>query len=131
MESYQELKKRQADELNKFQGLFFAFNNEQFKEGMTSVGLTIDDTKQIYSIGAGGYLRKDKRDEFHAMFERHAEEKKKRKQEEKFLLEALAYELRNHEFCITLDPSDALNALGFNREEVDAKLLKKAMSLAV
>ena len=57
--------------------------------------------------------------------------KKNRKKEEKFLLEALAYELRNHEYCITYDPSDALDALGLKREDVSQKIMKEACLLAV
>ena len=131
METYQELKARQGKELNSFEGMFFAFNNDQLKEGMEKVGLTIEDIKQIYSLGAGGYIRKDRSKAFDSMFERHAEEKKKRRQEEKFLLESLVYELKNHEFCITYDPSDALNALGYNKEDISPKILNKAMAEAV
>lgn len=131
MENYQDLKIRQQKELNDFEGIFFAFNNEQFKEGMEKVGLTIEDKKQIFSLSAGGYIRKDRSEAFHAMFKRHADEKKTRKQEEKYLFESLVYELRNHEFCITLDPADALDALGYDRESIDVKILKKAMAEAV
>lgn len=130
MEKYTELKARQAKELSDFDGIFFAFNNEQFREGMEKIGLTVEDTKQIYSLGSGGYIRKDKSEAFNAMFKRHAEEKKIRKQEEKFVFESLVYELRNHEYCITYDPSDALNALGYNKEDIDPKILKKAMAEA-
>lgn len=130
-ENYQSLKARQAEELNKFEGIFFAFNNEQFAEGMQKIRLTVEDTSKIYSLGAGGYIRKDKSAEFNAMFKRHAEEKKKRKQDEKFLVDALAYELRNHEYCITYDTRDALDALGLRKEDIDPKVLKEAISLAV
>ena len=130
METYTDLKVRQAKELNDFEGIFFAFNNEQFKEGMEKIGLTVEDTKQIFSLGAGGYILKTKSAEFNAMFKRHAEEKKTRKQEEKFLFDSLVYELRNHEFCITLDPTDALNALGYNKEDIAPKTLKMAMAEA-
>jgi len=130
METYIELKARQRKELNNFEGIFFAFSNEQLKEGMEKIGLTIEDTKQIYSLGAGGYILKDRSKSFHAMFERHAQEKKTRRQEEKFLFDSLVYELCNHEFCVTCDPSDALNALGYNEEDVDPKILKKAMAEA-
>ncbi len=131
METYQDLKIRQAKELDDFEGIFFAFNNEQFKEGMTKIGLTIEDTKQISSLGAGGYIRKDRSEAFHAMFKRHADEKKARRQEEKYLFESLVYELKNHEFCITLDPADALDALGYDRKSIDVKMLKRAMAEAV
>ena len=130
METYQELKARQAKELNNFKGIFFAYSNEQLKEGMEKVGLTMEDTKQIYSLGAGGYILKDRSKEFHAMFERHNKEKKERIKEEKFLFDSLVYELQNHEFCITGDVSEALEALGYNKKDIDSKILKKAMIIA-
>jgi len=130
METYQELKTRQAEELNDFEGIFFAFNNEQFKEGMEKIGLTITDIKQIFSLGAGGYIRKDKSAEFNAMFKRHAEEKKTAKQEEKFLFDSLVYELQNHEYGYTYDLTPALEALGYKKEDIDPKILNKAIAEA-
>ena len=131
METYTELKARQAKELNNFEGIFFAFNKEQFTEGLEKVGLTKENVNQIYSLGAGGYIRKDKSAAFSAMFRRHAEEKDNRKKEEKFLFDSLVYELCNHEFCITGDVSDALKSLGYNQESIDQKILNKAMAEAV
>jgi hypothetical protein len=128
MENYTELKSRQAKELNDFEGIFFAFSNEQFKEGMEKIGLTMEDTKQIMSLGAGGYILKTKASAFAAMFKRHAEEKKTRKLEEKFLFDSLVYELNNHEYCITSDTKDALDALGYSKEDVDPVILKKAIA---
>ena len=46
--------------LDDFEGMFFAFNNEQFAEGMSKVGLEKDDVSKIVSIGAGGYVLKDR-----------------------------------------------------------------------
>ena len=131
METYTQLKQRQEKELNEFKGIFFAFNNNQFEEGMTSIGLTVADTKQIYSLGAGGYIRKDRSADFHAMMDRHADERQQLKKEESALLEALVYELRNHEYCISGEFEPALDALGFSREDIDPAILKKACSLAV
>jgi hypothetical protein len=131
MNTYTELKQKQSKEINDFQGIFFAFSNEQFKEGMASLGLQAEDTKKIYSIGAGGYILKDRAKDFYAMLERFDSEKKELRKQEKTLVEALVYELKNHEFCITLDPNDALNALGWSAKDIEPKLLKKAMSLAV
>lgn len=121
METYQELKKRQQAEVNNFEGIFFAFNEGQFQEGM----------KEIISLGAGGYIRKDRHTAFIAMFKRHTQEKIERAKEEKFLLDSLIYELGNHEFCITLDVTDALDALGYTKEEIDPKVLKKAMAMSL
>ena len=38
------------------------------------------------------------------------------------------YELANHEYCYTLDTADALNALGYNKEDIEPKILKKAIA---
>ena|SRR3990167_2107137 len=131
METYQELKARQSKEMNGFKGIFFAFSNEQFKEGMASIGLTAEDIGKIYSFGAGGYILKERSKNFHAMLERFSQEKDELKKQEQAMIDALAYELRNHEFCITYNPQDALDALGWSKEEISPKILKKAMALAV
>ena len=128
MENYTELKVRQQKEVNDFEGIFFAFNNEQFAEGMQKIGLTIDDTKQIMSLGAGGYILKTKAPAFAAIFKRHREEKKTRKLEEKFLFDALVYELNNHEYRYTLDTEQTLDALGYTKETIDPVILKKAIA---
>ena len=131
MITYQELKRKHSEDIDNFEGIFFAFNNKQFKEGMEKVGLTISDTKEIYSLGVGGYIRKDKSKDFEDMLERHTKERQELKKEEKTLLSALVYELQNHEYCISGDTEPALNALGFTKEEIDSKLLNKACRLAV
>ena len=131
METYTELKARQAKEMNEFQGIFFAFSNEQLKEGLEKLGLTLEDTSKIYSIGAGGYILKERSKDLDAMFKRWEQEREELKKEEKNLLDALVYELRNHEYCITGDPDDALNALGWDRKDIDPKLLGKACAMAV
>ena len=122
------MKKRHGDELNKFEGLFFAFSNEQLKEGLHKIGLTVADTGKIYSIGAGGYILKEKAKEFHEMFARQGEERKSRLKDEKNLIQALVYELGNHEYCITYDPTDALSALDLTKETIPAAVLKKAVN---
>lgn len=44
METYQELKQRHQTEVNNFtDGVFWAFSDEQFTEGMKSIGLTINE----------------------------------------------------------------------------------------
>jgi hypothetical protein len=126
--NYQELKAQQGKELNEFQGIFFAFSPEQFKEGLKQVGLNEESNlkEHILSIGMGGYLLKSKKDDFSGMLKRHKQEMKDLKKDEKALLNALIYELRNHEYCITYDTTDALNALNLSINDVDNKLLKKA-----
>ncbi len=127
MNTYMQLKSRQSKDIDEFEGIFFAFNNQQFEEGMQKIGLTVNDTKLIYSLGAGGYIRKDKSEAFSSMMDRHYQEKQQLKKEEKVLIDALVYELQNHEYCISRDIKPALEALGLAEEEIDPKILNKAI----
>ena len=129
METYIELKSRHSKELGNFQGIFFAFSNEQFGKGMIKVGLEPDETKKLFSLGAGGYILKTKSKAFSEMFKRQEKERKERNKEEKFLIQSLVYELSNHEYGYTYDAQDAIEAIGFTMETIDKKVLKKAIKL--
>jgi len=128
MESYSEMKERHGNQVNEFEGLFWAFSNDQFAKGMETIGLTEKDTKQICSIGMGGFMRKDRKESFESLFDRQGQERKTRLKAEKELVKALVYELANHEFCITGDPQDAVRAVG--AVNLDPKILKKAIKIS-
>lgn len=55
-----------------FDGLFFAFNNQQFAKGMRKIGLSETETDKIVSIGAGGYLLKERIPAFKATMSQSA-----------------------------------------------------------
>jgi len=129
--TYQELKQKQREELDRFEGIFFAFNNEQFKEGMEKVGLQVTETSKIYRLAGGGFILKDRSQAFKTMFENHAAEMKKLKQDRKEQLAALTYELQNHEYIITGDIHPALEALGWTVADVDQDILKQAKNAAM
>ncbi len=59
---------------------------------------------------------------------RHKEERANRLKDEKELIKALAYELNNHEYDYTHDPTDAIESLGL--KEIDQEVLKKAIKLS-
>ena len=122
--NYKELKQRQEKEIGSFDGVFFAFSDSQFADGMRSVGLDAEDTKKVYSFGAGGYIKRDRFGAFQAMFAKHKMELKQLKKDEKQLYGALLYELRNHEYCITGNPTEALHAIGC--KEIDKSMLERA-----
>lgn len=103
----------------------FAFSNKQFEEKLKEYDLTKND---IVSIGAGGFIKKehkelylqemnrlDDNDAFKQIINDDAEVKK-----------AFIYELANHEYCITYNVDDTLDALGITEEEIkkDARLKK-------
>lgn len=134
--NYQEMKREQEKELSDFEGIFYAFSDKQFNEGMAKVGLVAGDTNKIYSLGAGGYILKEKSEAFHTMFKKFSDRMETALKNEDFLLDALTYELCNHEYCITCDVDEALNALGLTLEGIKslgfgADVLKKSCTEAM
>jgi len=111
---YQITKERHQKEFNDFskETMFFAFDKKQFEEGMQKLGLEPSETNKIVSIGAGGYLLKDKVDELKNLSKKQKEELKQlRKNKKRFAAGMFAYELANHEFGLTYDLSETLDAL--------------------
>ena len=121
---YLELKQRQQKEVNDFP-FGFAFSNQQFKEMMEKFGLKETDTDKIYSIGAGGYIRKSDSNAFDEMFKRHRKEIEDEIEKDKkgtgFIYSMFRYELANHEYCITYDIERTLDALGLTLDEINQK----------
>lgn len=135
MNKYSELREKQQKEIDAFP-FMWAFNRKQFEEGMERLGLAPSDTDKIYSIGAGGYIRKTDSDALHEMMNRHAAEMQAAidadETGEGFIFDMFNYELANHEYGYTRDPEPTLDALGMNMEEImaDGRLLngwKKAV----
>lgn len=134
MNNYLQLKEKHREESNALP-FMFAFSKEQFAEGMKKLGLTVDDTDKIYSIGCGGYI---KREDAHLMKETY-----KRREEEHaqaiandvdgsgYVYEMFRYELANHEYSYTGNSSDAIAALGLTYEEIEKdERLSKAFEKA-
>ncbi len=120
---YLEIKRRHQQEIDDFP-MAFAFSREQFKEGMASLGLTPDDTDKIFKLGdTGGFYRRTDAPALRALFDRHEREMSGAiaadETGEGFVFEMFDYELANHEYCITGDVSDTLEALGLTREKVN------------
>lgn len=133
MNTYSILKDKHQKEINAFP-LGFAFSNSQFEEMKIKLGVT--DNKELLSIGSGGYMRKTDREAFEELLKRHATERKEAKAEkknrEKYLYDMFYRELANHEYCITFDPTDTLNALDMTIEEIGAdEIMRKAWKKAI
>ena len=123
METYTEMKKRQQKKIDNFEGMFFAFSNKQFEEGMIKVGLDKKDTTKVCRFMSSGYLKKDKLNEFKNLMKQHKTEKENNLKNIDFLTDALNYELNNHEFCITGDMTDALNVLGIEEKDIPSNVM--------
>lgn len=136
MNTYKELKNRHQNEVNNFP-MEFAFNQKQLEEGMKKLGLGSTDTDKIYSLkGTGGFYRRTDAIALHEMFDRHDTEMTEAiKQDETgdgFIFDMFNYELGNHEYIVTGETEDTIDALGLSEEEVenDPRLiygLKKAI----
>lgn len=124
MNKYREMKNRHQKEVNEFP-MFFAFNEEQFAEGMRKLGLEPEDTDKIYKLGnSGGFYRKTDGKALVDMFNRHEKEKAQAIAEDTtgkgFIFDMFLYELANHEYCITYEYEDTFDAVGLTREEIYA-----------
>lgn len=126
---YKEFKRQQEQKNNNFEHIFFAFSDNQFKEGIEKLGIPIDNYKdKIISIGCGGYVLKDKLKDFHALIDTRDNDLKLYLQDPANLKDALIYELANHEYCITYDITDTLSVLDLDQSDIDPELLKDAIN---
>lgn len=93
---YQEIKARYQERLNmwnKENGLFYAFSEEQLKEGMK-----LNPSKKYTSIGMGGYLPSENVDKWNKGFNKILKQQKEEiKQAKKEQENAILYELNNYE----------------------------------
>ncbi len=125
---YQEMKNRQQERFNSFP-LMFAYNKEQFADGMKKLGLTENDTDKIYRGEAGCYYRKSDAPALHKMFDDFDRELREAIESDKtgdgFIYDMFHYELSNHEYSYTGDDEDAILAVGLTYDEIatDARLL--------
>jgi len=111
--NYKELKDKHTKEFSEVP-IFWAFSNEQFDEGLKKQGIVKGE--KLVSIGAGGYLRKTDVPILDAVIKKHNAEKKEFRKQDKELIKAIEYELGNHEFIITYDPSDTIAELDLDME---------------
>lgn len=103
MMTYQEIKEKHKEVYNKIMEecqVFFAFNNEQFKDGLSKIELS--QGEKLVSIGAGGYMPKKHFDAFLRKTKEADKIKAKEIKEAKAEKEAaILYELKNHECFYT------------------------------
>ena len=118
MGKYTEFKNKQQATYDAFPQ-FYAFNQKQFAEGMAKFGLTPDDKDKIVSTGYGGFILKADAEKFTDMVAKLADEHQEAMKDEQFAYEMFRYELANHEYCITYDLTDTLDACSLTLEEVN------------
>ena len=110
--NYNEFRTKQSEDFKAIP-IFFAFTKQQLSDELERFGVTVDD---ICSMGAGGFMRKADRHLFDEFFTNQEIELAQHMDNDKFMIDAIEYELANHEYCITYDSSDALGVLGLSLE---------------
>ena len=135
MNAYQEMKDRQQKEFDAFP-IGAAFSNQQFQQMMEKWSLTVNDTDKICSIGGGCYIRKTDRESLRDLINRMNNEKENAIAADLtgdgFIFDMFVYELANHEYCITYDLEDTLDALGLTAEQINAdKRLTHGLNKAI
>lgn len=122
---YQEIKEQRRADTNKLfsdLGVFWAFSNSQFAEGMKKSPLK--EGEKYVSLGAGGYMPKHNAEALQDGMKAIEKTFKAQIKEAKAREEHILYELNNHEICYTGDITETLNALGsdYTADEVNAVL---------
>lgn len=127
MTTYRELKKINQDEFNAFP-MGFAFSKDQLKAEMERLG--VQSEADLIGIGGGGFIRKADRAAFLELLERTQDRIQKAIDEDPdglgFVADMFFEELANHEYCITRDLTDTLEALGYTAEEIEQSPKLKA-----
>jgi hypothetical protein len=108
---YRDLKEKQRKEFSTFP-IFFAFSEEQFKEGKNK--LNVVDNNELISIAGGGFIRKEDKENFNNLFSKITDELKEYLKNNGNLLDAMEYELANHEYCVNYDHETTLDVLGLS-----------------
>ena len=112
---YEEFRNKRQDEFNNFKGVGFAYSNKQFNDLLKKLNTTSDN---LYSIGHGGYILKNRYNDFMDMLIKNDNELDELMKDYDFCLSALKFELLNHEYGITYDNTPALEALNLTSEDL-------------
>ena len=121
-ETYQAMQERHQQEVNAFP-MKWAFTNQQFEQGMRELGLRPTQTSKIVGIGGGGFIRRSDKKAFIDMFKRQDAERKAalaaQKTGSEYAYQMFLHELGNHEYIVTGDLTDTLDACGLSGEDIN------------
>lgn len=130
---YIEFKEKNQKEINNLP-IYWAFGQSQLEEVAHELNFKSADEMipHVKGIGYGGFCKEEDYHNIIDTFKRQDENLSDLLHNDfDFLVDALEYELGNHEYVITYDISDALNSLGISLKEYDnSPELQKAMKLA-
>lgn len=104
--------------------LMFAFSEKQFQEGLAKLGCQKED---LYKLPGGGFIRKVDNHLLKEAMEANEKDMKDFLATDEGMLDALQYELANHEYCINYDAQQVLDVLDLDiNDERVQRLLPQA-----
>ena len=116
MEKYWDMANRHQAEVNALP-IYFAFSKKQFKDMLLRMGVS-NPKAELYRSAGGGFYRKADAKLVRGTFARVAKELHDALTTSyEFAVDTFKSELANHEFCITYDPEDTIDALGLDMED--------------
>ena len=91
----------------------FAFNDDQFHDMLNKFGITLEEKDKLRRIPGGGFcLATDAKRIVETMLSWSRKLDELIASDDDFAVDALRYELDNHEYGYTGEPDDALESLG-------------------
>lgn len=132
MENYNQMKSRHQKAVDNLP-MYFAFGDRQFNELREKLGFETEEEmlKNVFTLGAGSIILKKDKELVMNTFEQNSKEMKKAMKDDDFLLSAFEYELGNHEYIITYEIDETLDALGITPEEYsNSDRMKRIMKQA-
>lgn len=107
--------------------IFFAFSQEQYKEGLAKFNIKEEEAKdKLYKYFGGGFMLKSAAEEEKKILKKRDKHLRKYLNNFNNLVDALIYEMNNYECAYTGEYSKGLYAFGFSKEDLkkNKKLLK-------
>lgn len=119
MIKYLELHKKNQELFNEFANdhliWIIAFSESKMIAELDKHNLKPED---VTSIGGGGFIRKSDIKLYNELYKKMSNVIAEIKDNKQDLKDAFIYELGNHEYCITYDLDDTLDALNLTREDL-------------
>ena len=107
---YQEMVQRHRERVNEFP-MKFAFSPSQAREALAELGCTARECTRFHG---GMIIRKKDRQKLDRLFAEMDAEMSAAMSDDRFLREAIEYELANHEFCYTMSQRETAEALNLD-----------------
>ena len=114
---------------------FFAFDENQFNEGLEKLGITPGAEGALVRIPGGGYVLADKAQDFRDLLKSFRQERadaiRDTETGAQFAYDMFRASLNDSEYSYSEDAEDTLNSLGYDLQDIEANpVLKTAFDKA-